>query len=246
MNCVRFLFCFYNFIFLIIGGVLLGFGVWFAVDTEAEGILQELLKPLDDKNTTDDIVKLIEQTAYVLIGFGGFIFLLSFLGYCGAMKESKFLLGFYTFLLGLIFILEILAVCLVVFLYGPQIEEKTKEILKENLVEKYGNPGHQNFTLQMDEFMKKFQCCGINNGTDFKTIPQVCCKNSPEGIGCPPFTESNSNAGTGCYDKLKNELLSEEGRMWIIIIGVVLGLLQLIGIIFSCFTYQKVRKHEFY
>jgi len=250
MNCVRLLFCIYNFIFLIIGGTLLGFGIWFAVDTKAEGLLQDLLRPVGETETTDDIVSLIEQAAYVLIGFGGFIFLLSFLGYCGAVKESRFLLGFYTFLLTLIFILEIVAVCVVLFYYGPQIEDETKKLLKDNLEKNYMSPDDKkNLTGTMDEFMTRFQCCGINNSTDFKNVlalkgsyPAACCKKGSDGEGCPPsFTELNSNKDIGCYDRLKDELLSTGGRTWSIIVGVVVGVLQLIGIVFSCFIYKQSR-----
>jgi hypothetical protein len=35
----------------------------------------------------------IEQAAYLLIAAGAFVFIVSFLGYCGAVKESRVLLG---------------------------------------------------------------------------------------------------------------------------------------------------------
>ena len=35
---------------------------------------------------------MIEQGAYILIAAGAFIFIISFLGYCGAIKESRVLL----------------------------------------------------------------------------------------------------------------------------------------------------------
>lgn len=35
----------------------------------------------------------IAQGAYLLIAAGAFVFVVSFLGYCGAVKESRVLLG---------------------------------------------------------------------------------------------------------------------------------------------------------
>ncbi len=35
----------------------------------------------------------IEQAAFLLIAAGAFVFIVSFLGYCGAVKESRILLG---------------------------------------------------------------------------------------------------------------------------------------------------------
>ena len=50
---------------------------------------------------------MIEQGAYMLIACGAFIFVLSFLGYCGAIKESRVLLTSYGIFLIIIFILEV-------------------------------------------------------------------------------------------------------------------------------------------
>jgi hypothetical protein len=45
-------------------------------------VLQNLVQPA-----------VITQSAYLLIAAGAFIFIVSFLGYCGAVKESRVLLG---------------------------------------------------------------------------------------------------------------------------------------------------------
>lgn len=39
---------------------------------------------------------MITQSAYLLIAAGAFVFVVSFLGYCGAVKESRVLLGLVT------------------------------------------------------------------------------------------------------------------------------------------------------
>lgn len=39
----------------------------------------------------------ITQSAYLLIAAGAFVFIVSFLGYCGAVKESRVLLGLVSF-----------------------------------------------------------------------------------------------------------------------------------------------------
>ena len=43
--------------------------------------------------TLDSSDSSLETVSWVLIGVGGFVFLVSFIGFCGAMKESKCLLG---------------------------------------------------------------------------------------------------------------------------------------------------------
>jgi hypothetical protein len=60
-------------------------------------IFQELTEPT-----------VIEQGAYILIAAGAFIFIISFLGYCGAIKESRVLLTAYGLF---IIIISLLQVC---------------------------------------------------------------------------------------------------------------------------------------
>jgi tetraspanin-18 len=51
----------------------------------------------------------IEQGAYILIAAGAFIFIISFLGYCGAIKESRVLLTAYGLFIIIISLLQVLA-----------------------------------------------------------------------------------------------------------------------------------------
>ena len=64
-------------------------------------ILQELTEPT-----------VIEQGAYILIAAGAFIFIISFLGYCGAIKESRVLLTAYGLFIIIIALLQITAIVL--------------------------------------------------------------------------------------------------------------------------------------
>ena len=53
---------------------------------------------------------MIEQAAYILLALGGLIFIISFLGYCGAIKESRVLLTTYGIFLIIIFTLQVFRV----------------------------------------------------------------------------------------------------------------------------------------
>jgi hypothetical protein len=52
---------------------------------------------------------LLEYAAYILIAMGAFVFLVGFLGCCGAIKESKCMLGLYIFFLVLVMAGELAA-----------------------------------------------------------------------------------------------------------------------------------------
>ena len=49
----------------------------------------------------------IEQAAYILIAIGAFILIISILGYCGALKESRVLLTAYGLFIIIIVLLQV-------------------------------------------------------------------------------------------------------------------------------------------
>ena len=65
-------------------------------ELEPVSFLQELTEPT-----------VIEQGAYILIAAGAFIFIISFLGYCGAIKESRVLLTAYGLFIIIISLLQV-------------------------------------------------------------------------------------------------------------------------------------------
>ena len=69
---------------------------------------------------------MIEQGAYILIAAGAFIFIISFLGYCGAIKESRVLLTAYGLFIIIIALLQITAIVLAT-IYKSQAEEHTND-----------------------------------------------------------------------------------------------------------------------
>ncbi|XP_023342103.1 CD82 antigen [Eurytemora carolleeae] len=91
----KYLLCVFNFIFFVIGASVLCVGVWLAADKNSFIQVTKLSTALLD-DETKLVVKefsepdVIEQAAYVLIALGAFIFIISFLGYCGAIKVFIF------------------------------------------------------------------------------------------------------------------------------------------------------------
>jgi len=121
-NCARWLLCLANFVFIIVSGGVLIVGTWLAADKasfinltlntlypgqvgpgdslenkDAQMILKEFVEP-----------SVIEQAAFILIALGSFIFIISFLGYCGSIKESRVLLTAYGIFLIIIFVLQVI------------------------------------------------------------------------------------------------------------------------------------------
>jgi tetraspanin-18 len=240
---------------VVFGTALLGFGIWLAADQSS---IVTLLKLADHEAIKDyGSAAVIEQLGYVLIALGAFIFIISFLGYCGTIKESRFLLGAYSFFLSIIFILEIVVVVLFV-VYRAETEQETRNILTTSVHKFYSTRERANaFTLAFDFTMVEGKCCGVNDYLDFtkaelfqtnksagQQIPVTCChlkgdpiKLIPEDSNCIRNpTDSNSYYKLGCFTALLQKL---ETKMNIaIVVGVIVACLQIIGIVFAICVYK--------
>ncbi|EDW36672.1 GL15661 [Drosophila persimilis] len=89
--CAKYLLCIFNFIFFVLGTIIFGVGLWLAVDKHSLIALLKLVESERIEQFTQ--TQVIEQLAYVLIVIGAVMFFMSFLGYLGAMRESRCLLS---------------------------------------------------------------------------------------------------------------------------------------------------------
>jgi len=200
----------------------------------------------------------IEQGAYILIAAGAFIFIISFLGYCGAIKESRVLLTAYGLFIIIIALLQIAAIVLAI-LYRSDAEDQTQKFFLHTIRKYYTHKSQRDaVTLSWDFMMAEFNCCGVHSSEDFsqateflkyardegegQIIPEACCmlddfpKNgqlfTPKDVNCISTpTTSNSYMSRGCYDAVRDKVLSNLQ----IVIGVSVGVLalQILGIIFA-------------
>jgi tetraspanin-18 len=252
---VKYCLCLFNFVFVVFGTALLGLGIWLIADLSSLISLLRLASQDQIRVNEYGPATVLEQTGYVFIALGAFIFIISFLGYCGTIKESRFLLGAYAFFLTLIFILEI-ALVVLFLVYRKETVLETRTILTKSIHKMYSTRDQATpFTVTFDFVMRQGECCGVSNYTDFnqaerflknktasQTIPIACCKLKPEIISFEPIDSncpnsgSNSNKDTGCLDKLLDTLSTQMNIA--IIVGVAVGLLQIIGIVFAVCVYK--------
>lgn len=254
-TCAKYLLCLFNFIFFVVGSAVLCIGIWLAVDKKSfieltrfstlnEGV-QELTEP-----------NVIEQGAYILIAAGAFIFIISFLGYCGAIKESRVLLTAYGIFIIIIALLQIAAIVLAA-VYKPHAEKHTKDFFLHTIKEYYTVKDRRDaLTLSWDFMQAELHCCGVEGYQDFaeakefqkyasetgQVVPESCCKlkdysegselfnpEDPNCIRVPSVT--NSYMKTGCYQVVDDWIVGNLN----IVIGTAVGVIgiQILGIIFA-------------
>ncbi|XP_076233859.1 tetraspanin 66E isoform X4 [Calliopsis andreniformis] len=206
-QCAKYFLCFFNFIFFVAGGAALAVGIWLFVDSNSFADLIAKLDQSDILNKTDaNVIRII---SYILILTGALTFLVSFLGYCGAMFESRCLL------------------CVA--------EKGTQDFLKSTIKYYASNSDKaEAITVAWDGIMTQLHCCGVENYLDFRevanwtspdhVVPEACCikeNNSLKDPTCPISpTSSNSYYKKGCYEAIMRTI--EENKA--IVIGVAAGL----------------------
>lgn len=233
----------------------MGIGIWIAADKNS---VLTILKAADGASENADVhnvasATVLEQAAYMLIAAGAVIFILGFLGCCGAMHESKCLLITYAVLLFLILGLEIGA-----GIYAAVAKDKFRNDLKSLMLRSlktYKPQGKEDaVTLGWNYVFAQFECCGVDSGQDLQisewaqavgplgeTMPVACCVLSDKSKFTPqtPATcpgraglRLNSNYDRGCY----GAVLKWVDNYMTLVIGVAigLGLVQFLAFIFAC------------
>ncbi|CAF3156625.1 unnamed protein product [Rotaria socialis] len=170
-----------NVLFVIIGLVLIGVGIYIKVDNNFASILSKL--------TTDGSleIKTIGFLAFVMIGGGVFTLLIALLGCMGALWGQRCLLYLYAIILFLLMILELVGVILAVVYKGKlkkYIEEPLFKVLDDALSK---NPPAKDVISGFEELEKAMKCCGVHNISDYERHAykpkSPACKN-PKAVGC--------------------------------------------------------------
>ena len=269
-----------NVLCFIIGSVLLGIGAWMYVDPKSfikfigsfidSSTFENIV---NDKNANKTLEAFLEGShiriiSYALIPFGAILFVISFCGCYGALKESKFLLFAYSFLMVILVISQVgVFVCI---MEGKFLVAEVKGILKKSISDEYIESNPIEGINIWDVINVKFQCCGVENYEDFKgkpryIIPLSCCKMSStnletnlaklrtgsftgdnefdrcrEDIKKDKLPNDRSNMNTGCYDKL-NMKLRDEYFNWTVGILVAVVVFETLVIVFAGFIKVTVR-----
>merc|ERR1711963_430560 len=196
----------------------------------------------------------LRTAAYILIGFGAFVFLVGFCGCCGAIRRSKCLLGFYIFFLIVVCAGE-LAAGIYVAIFKGDAESKLNTGLKDSIEKRYGSGA---ITTAWDVLQKELKCCGGLAPSDYDNStwaassasggdkrPMSCCSDPDDSTKLAACKAGTSDFYTvGC----KAALLQWVDDKAIILIGVGCGIaaLELIGLVCAiCFCRHMDRdKYE--
>lgn len=218
LTCIKYLMFIFNFVFWLIGCILLSVGIWVLVDPGSFG--------------NDAIGTQLKICTYLLIAIGSIIMIVGFLGCCGAIRESQCLLATFFIILFIIF-----GILLGIGIFLAIKPEKVKEGLKEGSEEYYKNiaskfeGGSAADKEMLNAIHRDYNCCGHTAGpadfTSFTSRPENC--NLQTIKLCPPEILAKNK------ERLERDA--------VILAGVALGIavILLLGMIFSMMLCCAIR-----
>ncbi|XP_005154247.1 tetraspanin-18 [Melopsittacus undulatus] len=190
LSCMKYLMFLFNFFIFLGGACLLGLGIWVIVDPTG---FREIVAANP----------LLFTGAYIMLAMGAMLFLLGFLGCCGAIRENKCLLLFFFMFILLIFLAE-LSAAILAFIFR---ENLTREFFTKELKKHYlRNNDTDVFSSTWNSVMITFACCGVNGPEDFEAVPLL--PYSPEAVPPLPYSPLESTTPEACCQR---ELQSREG-----------------------------------
>ncbi|XP_077450099.1 tetraspanin-33 [Stigmatopora argus] len=245
---VKYLLFIFNFIFWLIAMAMVGIGVYARVIKHGETALAYLAV----------------DPAMMLLVVGVLMFIITFCGCVGSLRENICLLQFFCISLTVIFMLQ-LAAAVLGFIFSDKARGKVTEIVDNAIVHYRDDIDLQNL---IDFGQKEFDCCGAVTFTDWSmnvyfncsdenpsrercSVPFSCCVVTKQkgvvantmcgqGIQKVEFLEAGDVIHTdGCIDKVVDWIHSNLFLMG----GIALGLAipQLVGILLSQILISQIK-----
>ena len=145
---------------------------------------------------------LSSDPAVVLLVIGSILFLITFTGCVGTLRENLFLLKLYMMIIVILFIIENV-VALVAFLYADKTEDRLFDVIKHGIIEYHDDPDSQ---YLMDELQQKFECCGAYTFNDWNHNLYYKCSSKDifacgVPVSCCKTVDMNSQCGFGIRKK---------------------------------------------
>jgi len=223
MNCIKYLMFFFNFLFWLSGLILIIIG---AIIRDKYG------------DTLNLVSSKFGSAPVLIIVVGAIVFVIGFLGCCGAVKENYCMVTTFAVLLGLIFILEIVAGILG-FVYKGDVNKVAEEQLSKSIADYDNDEGAKKL---MDWAQENLKCCGMLGASDYKNTTSGCPTPITNGVqSCHVDKDCNKAllGEKGCKDVVE-DFLKEN---LVVVGGVALGIafIQLLGIVFACLLMRAIK-----
>jgi len=173
----------------------------------------------------------------LMIVVGAVVFIIAFLGCCGAVKENSCMVLTFCILLLLIFLCEV-GIGIAGYIKHGQLEGILETGFNKTMAE-YTENEHAWKLIQTE-----MSCCGIKGPADYQqvfhnnTLPNSCCDKFPTESNKCTFDFAHKE---GCMPKLLH--FFESKSLILAGVGIGIALIQLIGVCYACCLYRAFRRN---
>lgn len=252
-GCVKYLLVVMNFLFTLIGLAIVAQATWMLIDPTF------YISMAQDANN-------YFITTYILLGIGVLLFLTSFFGCCGALRESKCMLcTFFCFLL-IVFVAQVSSI-IWGYMNINRLEPLVRSTLKTTVSEEYAKVKSRQTTF--DAIQSGLRCCGADRPNDwignqniviaispdplYFTIPQSCCREGVTTQACKDATRVLKVGGDidtriiyheGCSDKII-DIIRLYGPIGFYV-GVGIIFIEVVGMLFATILIFAINRNNRY
>lgn len=228
LRCIKYLLCAINSLFVLTGIMIISVG------TTIYAVYEDFSHFLDSSYFSP---------ATLLIVVGILVFIIAFLGCCGALKESTCMVLVFAVSLSVVLVMELAAA-----IAAYTLQDGIKELLKEKInVTMHEYNKNKEATDAIDFMQSRLRCCGYNSELDWydvTTVANSTCGRIPES--CRIFDDGNFNgcavSPIGCSNRLST--IVHRSALYVATGAVAICLIQLTGIMFACMLGRAIRRQK--
>lgn len=187
----------------------------------------------------------LDAVSVLLIFVGVIIIIVASFGFVGAHRRNYCMVLTYSVFLSVIFILEV-----AISISALHLQNSVQDLVEDGLSKSLNEYANANVTQQAwDSMQSNLECCGVDNGpADWEDkleeledllYPKSCCIDQ-ESKGCGKDPSAKSAYQRPCVPTIRDFIAREVS--WISLLGIIMGLIQIVGILFSCFVAYSIDK----
>jgi len=186
------------------------------------------------------------NSAIALILIGIAIFVIAFMGCCGAIKESSCMLNTFAGIVLILLVVEVIATGLI-FAFRPELQTYAKDGM-EKLMTNYNwfSASNDRATQVVNDIQSSLHCCGASQSSDWNEhrpanvtsdeFPNSCCDGVEQGKFCPSTAIYTRGCVDALVEALDNSIYPLSG------IGIAVAIAQLLGVLMACCLAREIRR----
>ncbi|KAJ8023934.1 hypothetical protein HOLleu_36517 [Holothuria leucospilota] len=237
-RCVQFILFMLNFIFFLcgLGLIVVSIFIWMGLfDTFGINVI-------DLASILDNVY--LEVGCFIMFAVGILVVIFGIVGCCGAFLLNRVLLGLY-FLIVLILFFAQLAGAILAALYSAEIDSYAQTEARDLLVKYYNES--RSFTIAIDNFQQKYECCGIEVASDYDGITRIGGRHPDSCCPSPVITASQTECTPyerGCREELRDLVVQNTTIIGATLVGV--ACLELFLMVFAVLLCRNASEKDDY